>query len=47
VPADVLEGTSLTSTIALGATDDPTFELYEAVIDAYGDDVRDVDNATG
>jgi branched-chain amino acid transport system substrate-binding protein len=46
VPADVLEGISLTSTIALGATDDPTFHLYEAVIDAYGDDVRDVDNAT-
>jgi branched-chain amino acid transport system substrate-binding protein len=46
VAADVLEGISITATIALGATDDPTVQLYEAVIDAYGDDVRDVDNAT-
>jgi branched-chain amino acid transport system substrate-binding protein len=46
VSADILEGISITSTIALGATDDPTFQRYEAVIDAYGDDVRDVDNAT-
>jgi branched-chain amino acid transport system substrate-binding protein len=46
VPAEVLEGISITSTIALGATDDPTFQLYAAVMDEYGDDVREVDNAT-
>ena len=46
VPAEVLEGISITSTIALGATDDPTFQLYAAVMEEYGDDVREVDNAT-
>jgi branched-chain amino acid transport system substrate-binding protein len=46
VPGDVLEGTFVTSTIALGADDDPTFQLYEAVMDAYGQDVQDVNNAT-
>lgn len=46
VPAEVLEGISITSTIALAATDDPTFQLYAAVMDEYGDDVREVDNAT-
>jgi branched-chain amino acid transport system substrate-binding protein len=46
VPGDVLEGTFVTSTIALGAADDPTFQLYEAVMDAYGQDVTDVNNAT-
>jgi branched-chain amino acid transport system substrate-binding protein len=46
VPGDVLEGTFITSTIALGASDDPTFQLYEAVMDTYGDDVEDVNNAT-
>jgi branched-chain amino acid transport system substrate-binding protein len=46
VPGDVLEGISVTSTIALGAEDDPTFQLYEAVIDGFGDDVEDVNNAT-
>jgi hypothetical protein len=35
-----------TSTIALGAPDDPTFQLYEAVMEAYGQDVQDVENAT-
>jgi Periplasmic binding protein len=35
VPAEVLEGISITSTIALGATDDPTFQLYAAVMDEY------------
>ncbi len=44
IPGDQLEGTYVTSTIALGATDDPTYQLYEAVMDAYGDDVEDVDN---
>ena len=46
VPGDVLEGTFVTSTLALGAEDDPTFQLYEAVMDAYGQDVQDVNNAT-
>jgi branched-chain amino acid transport system substrate-binding protein len=46
VPGDVLEGTYITSAIALGATDDPTFQLYLAIIDAYGQDVTDVENAT-
>jgi branched-chain amino acid transport system substrate-binding protein len=46
VSGDVLEGTFVTSTIALGASDDPTFQLYEAVMDAYGQDVQDVNNAT-
>ena len=46
VPGDVLEGINLTSAIALGATDDPTFQLYLAVIEAYGEDVTDVENAT-
>jgi branched-chain amino acid transport system substrate-binding protein len=46
VPGDVLEGISIMSTIALGATDDPTFQLYDAVISEYGGDVEDVNNAT-
>ncbi|HKY65471.1 MAG TPA: ABC transporter substrate-binding protein [Acidimicrobiales bacterium] len=46
VPGEVLEGTYVTSAITLGATDDPTFQLYEAVIDEYGEDVQDVNNAT-
>ena len=41
-----LEGISITSTMALGATDDEAYQLYTAVIDAYGDDVEDVENAT-
>ena len=46
VPGDVLDGTFVTSTLALGAEDDPTFQLYEAVMDAYGQDLQDVNNAT-
>ncbi|HET6950306.1 MAG TPA: ABC transporter substrate-binding protein [Acidimicrobiales bacterium] len=46
VPGDQLEGISVTSTMALGATDDPAYQLYEAVISTYGDDVKDVGNAT-
>jgi len=46
VPGDVLEGTFITSTVALKAQDDPTYQLYKAVIDTYGDDVTDVDNNT-
>jgi branched-chain amino acid transport system substrate-binding protein len=32
------------SSVAIGATDDPTYQLYQAVIGAYGPDVRDPDN---
>lgn len=46
VPGEVLEGTYVTSTLALGATDDPTVQLYEAVVETYGEDVRDPDGAT-
>ena len=41
-----LEGMYLTATVALGATDDPSYQLYKAVIDTYGDDVTDVENVT-
>jgi branched-chain amino acid transport system substrate-binding protein len=40
---DQLEGIYITSGVALGATDDPTYQLYAAVMDAYGEDV-DVEN---
>jgi branched-chain amino acid transport system substrate-binding protein len=43
---DLLEGIYLLSSQALGATDDPSYQLYEAVMSAYGDDVTDVPNAT-
>lgn len=43
LPGDQLEGTYVTSGVAVGATEDPTYRLYEAVMSAYGDDV-DVDN---
>jgi branched-chain amino acid transport system substrate-binding protein len=46
VPADVLEGTFVSSTIALGASDDPTFQLFEAVMDAFGQDLQDAGSAT-
>lgn len=46
VPGEVLEGTFVTSTVALGAEDDPTFQLYEAVVSTYGEDVTDVNNVT-
>jgi branched-chain amino acid transport system substrate-binding protein len=41
---DGLDGMYVTSGVALGAPDDPTFRRYEAVMDAYGQDVADVDN---
>jgi branched-chain amino acid transport system substrate-binding protein len=44
VPGETLDGMYLTATLALGATDDPTYQLYQAVMSAYGDDVRDVVN---
>jgi branched-chain amino acid transport system substrate-binding protein len=40
-----LEGISITSTMALGAADDPAYQLYLAVADAYGQDIEDVENA--
>jgi branched-chain amino acid transport system substrate-binding protein len=45
VPGDQLEGISLTATMALGATDDPAYQLYQAVMGTYGTEVSDVDNA--
>jgi branched-chain amino acid transport system substrate-binding protein len=36
----------LQASYALGATDDPTYQLYQAVIEQYGDDVTDVANGT-
>ena len=45
IPGEDLEGMYLTATVALGATDDPTFQLYQAVMDEYGDDVEDTDNS--
>jgi branched-chain amino acid transport system substrate-binding protein len=46
VSGDVLEGISVSSTAALGAEDDPTYQLYQAVMSTFGDDVEDVDNFT-
>ena len=46
VAGETLEGMYLTSSLALGATDDPTYQLYQAVMSEYGDDVGDVENAT-
>jgi branched-chain amino acid transport system substrate-binding protein len=37
--AGQLEGMYVTSGVASGATDDPTYQMYEAVMGAYGDDV--------
>jgi len=44
IPGDQLEGISVTATMAVGATDDPAYQLYQAVMGTYGDDVQDVDN---
>lgn len=41
-----LEGINVMSTLALGAADDPTYELYQAVMTEYGDEVGDFDNLT-
>ena len=41
VSGDVLEGIYLTSTVALGAEDDPSYQLYEAIVSEYGDDISD------
>jgi branched-chain amino acid transport system substrate-binding protein len=42
---DQLDVMCLTASLALGATDDPTYQLYQAVMGAYGDEVSDVDNS--
>ena len=44
IPGDQLEGISVTATIALGDTDDEAYQLYQAVMGTYGEDVQDVDN---
>jgi branched-chain amino acid transport system substrate-binding protein len=45
VTGGALEGVSITSTMAVGAADDPAYQLYEAVIAEYGPEIEDVDNA--
>jgi branched-chain amino acid transport system substrate-binding protein len=45
VPGEDLEGISIIATQAVGDTDDPAYQLYQAVIAEYGPDVEDVDNA--
>jgi branched-chain amino acid transport system substrate-binding protein len=45
IPGDQLEGISITSTMAVGATDDEAYQLYQAVMGTYGTEVADVDNA--
>jgi len=44
IPGDQLEGISVTATMAVGATNDPAYQLYQAVMGTYGQDVQDVDN---
>jgi len=44
LPGGELDGISVLSSVALGATDDPTYQLYQAVLDSYGTDVRDPSN---
>jgi branched-chain amino acid transport system substrate-binding protein len=46
VPGDVLDGIEVASSVAMGATDDPTYQLYQAVMTTYGDDVHHVDDPT-
>jgi branched-chain amino acid transport system substrate-binding protein len=46
IPGDQLEGMYVTSGVALGATDDQTYQLFEAVMGAYGDDVPVDDNVS-
>jgi branched-chain amino acid transport system substrate-binding protein len=41
-----LEGLNVLSNYATGATDDPSYQLYLAVMEAYGDAVTDIDNDT-
>jgi branched-chain amino acid transport system substrate-binding protein len=46
VSGEVLDQISVLSTYALGAEDDETFQLYQAVMSTFGEDVEDVNNAT-
>jgi len=39
-----LEGINVLSSVAVGAADDPTYQLYQAVLSTYGQDVRDTEN---
>jgi branched-chain amino acid transport system substrate-binding protein len=39
-----LEGISILATVAVGATGEPSYEQYLAIMDAYGQDVKDVNN---
>ena len=44
VTGGALEGVSITSTMAVGASDDPAYQLYEAVMAEYSE-IEDVENA--
>lgn len=44
VPGEQLEGISIMSVMALGATDDPAYQLYQAVMGTFGQEIEDVDN---
>jgi branched-chain amino acid transport system substrate-binding protein len=44
LPNGELDGISVLSSVAIGAADDPTYQLYEAVIDTYGAEVEDPGN---
>ena len=46
VPGDVLDGIQVASSVAMGAKDDPTYQLYQAVMATYGDNVKRVDDPT-
>ncbi len=39
-----LEGINVLSSLAVGDTSDPTYQMYQAIMTAYGQDVVDVDN---
>jgi branched-chain amino acid transport system substrate-binding protein len=43
IPGDQLEGISVLSSVSIGADDDPSYQLYRAVTDTYGDEIRDPD----
>jgi branched-chain amino acid transport system substrate-binding protein len=42
LPGGELEGISIISSYAIGAADDPSYQLYEAVMETYGGDLDDV-----
>jgi branched-chain amino acid transport system substrate-binding protein len=44
LPGGELEGISIISSYAIGASDDPSYQLYDAVVEAYGQDIEDVAN---